>query len=239
MCKASVNVSKSFLYPILVFDTIDIYHVRKSILASLQNHLSELEGVVLDVGCGEMPYKALLLSSRSKVDKYIGLDLADNKIYNNSPDMVWDGETIPLPLESVDWVIATEVFEHCPQPDSVMREIYRVLKPAGGLFFTVPFLWPLHDVPYDQYRFTPFSLERLLKNSGFTQIDIKPHGGWDASLAQMIGLWVNRRPLPLLVKRLLQTILLPLVKILVRYDTVPTNYSGVMVTGFSGVARKH
>jgi len=89
--------------------------------------------------------------------------------------------------------IATEVFEHCPDPEIVMKEIWRVLKLGGILFFTVPFLWNLHETPYDEYRYTPFALKRHLTQSGFTEIEIKAMGGWDAALAQMLGLWVRRR----------------------------------------------
>jgi len=74
-----------------------------------------------------------------------------------------------------------------------MKEIWRVLKPGGILFFTVPFLWNLHEIPYDEYRYTPFALKRHLTQSGFNEIEIKAMGGWDAALAQMLGLWVRRR----------------------------------------------
>jgi hypothetical protein len=52
-----------------------------------------------------------------------------------------------------------------------------MLKPGSLLFFTVSFLWPLHDVPRDAYRYTPFALERHLRNSGFAQIKLKALGG--------------------------------------------------------------
>ncbi len=69
------------------------------------------------------------------------------------------------------------------------------LKTNGLFFFTVPFLWPLHDCQHDEFRFTPWSLERLLRDANFDQIEIKSTGGWDHSLAQAIGLWLKRRPM--------------------------------------------
>jgi SAM-dependent methyltransferase len=229
----------SFLTPILNTESLDIFIIRSSILDALTKNIGQFKGTLLDVGCGEMPYKSLLISPLSKVERYVGLDLGNNALYTKSvPDIFWDGETIPLPDISVECAIATEVLEHCPKPENVMKEIYRVLRPEGIFFFTVPFIWPLHDVPYDQYRYTPYSLERLLSNSGFEQIDIKAMGGWDASLAQMIGLWVNRRPLPYLSRKIYQAISLPIIRALVRSDMIPDNYAGRMVTGFSGIARK-
>jgi SAM-dependent methyltransferase len=237
----TVTKFDNFINLKLTGKVIDIYGVRKAILEALRMSLPLLKGVLLDVGCGDMPYKSLLLSEHSRVTKYIGLDLAVNPIYSNvRPDLTWDGESIPSANESVDCAIATELFEHCPSPEIVMREINRVLKPGGSLFFTVPFLWPLHDVPYDQYRYTPFSLERHLKNSGFQTVEIKALGGWDASLAQMIGLWVNRRPLSYLKRKLLQYLTLPLIGLLVRNDTRPDKFDeNAMSTGYFGIACKN
>ena len=95
--------------------------------------------------------------------------------------------------------MATEVLEHCPEPQVIINEVYRVLEDKAVFFMTVPFIWNLHEVPYDEYRYTPFALKRLLQNAGFRQIDIKAHGGWNASLALMLAMWCRRywkNPLP-------------------------------------------
>jgi SAM-dependent methyltransferase len=93
----------------------------------------------------------------------------------------------------VRFVGAAEVFEHCQASELVISESHRVVKPGGLLCFTVPFLWPLHDVPHEHYRYTPPSLERHLKNAGCTNVCFEAVGGWDKSVAQMIELWVRRR----------------------------------------------
>lgn len=204
-------------------------------------HVSLFEGIVLDVGCGDMPYKALILEANSAVTEYIGLDLESGPITRNAaPDLTWDGQSIPLLENSVECAVATEVFEHCEDPGMVMREIYRVLKPSGTLIFTVPFLWPLHEVPYDHYRFTPFALERLLKAAGFTEIELMKLGGWDAALAQMLGLWVIRRPgLNRVFRKCLEWSSRPIIALLNRTDRAGSDFSeSQMLTGIGGVARK-
>ena len=230
-----------FLNPQLTPANLDRFLIRKRILDAMQEILPQLSGTLVDVGCGYMPYKQLLLSLPSQVTKYIGLDLVDN-IYQK-PDLEWDGKTIPLDDNSIDCAIATEVFEHCPEPEIVMKEICRVLKPGGILFFTVPFLWNLHDTPYDEYRYTPFALDRHLKNSGFEKIKLKALGGWDASLAQMLGLWVRRRLVGSrqqnLVRLILSMLFLPIIWLLIKLDNPPQQFNGgLMITGLSGTAIK-
>jgi SAM-dependent methyltransferase len=216
---------------------LDLYLTRSAILRALQNNLAKLSGTLLDISCGFMPYRSVVIAPPSQVRKYIGLDLKNN-IYQK-PDLEWDGQTIPLENDSVDCALATELFEHCPEPQAVMREALRVLRPDGMLFFTVPFLWPLHDVPHDEYRYTPFALERHLRNAGFTEISLQAQGGWDASLAQMIGLWVRRRPFSPLKRAVLSRVALPVVRYLVKKDDIPTQFDeGTMITGLTGTARK-
>lgn len=229
-----------FLEPACTVDNMDRFLVRSSVLAALRSRLDLLHGTVLDVGCGQQPYKPLLLSEGTRITEYIGLDLASNPIHDNMPDICWKDGKIPLQEGSVDCAICTEVFEHCPEPEDVMKEVYRVIRPGGVLFFSVPFLWPLHEVPYDEYRFTPFALERHLRRSGFNDVEIAAMGGWDASLAQMLGLWVRRRHMGKWKRGVLSCLLYPLYRLLLYRDksgfTTFSEHS--MVSGLTGVARK-
>ncbi len=218
---------------------LDRFTVRNSIVRALEDALPLMNGTILDVGCGRMPYRELLLSAPSRATKYIGLDLAREE-YATTPDLVWDGEHILLSDNAVECALATEVFEHCPEPERIMQEICRVLKPGGLLFFTTPFLWPLHEVPGDEWRYTPFSLTRLLRNSGFSQIRLKPLGGWDASLAQMLGLWTMRRPMSRRKRAIFARLAVPVVRYLYRRDQPMVNFrENSMITGLSGVALKN
>ena len=160
-------------------------------------------------------------------------------MYSNRPDLTWDGHSIPLAGNSVESVVCTEVLEHCPHPQQVLAETFRVLKPAGVLFLTVPFLWPLHDIPFDEYRYTPFALTRHMEAVGYTVMQMKALGGWDASLAQMIGLWVRRRPMPERARRILQRLLWPVHRWLIRRDRPPRSFTqSAMITGLAAVSRK-
>jgi len=225
--------------PELKADFIDKYFIRKSILDSLKQEIPNFSGELLDVGAGAQPYRELIMSLNSGIDHYCPLDLEASPNYPDC-EYKWDGISMPFSDNRFECAIATEVLEHCPDPEQTLREIYRVLKVDGLLFFTVPFIWPLHDCPYDEYRYTPFSLERHLRAVGFKEIQLKPTGGWDASLAQVIGLWARRRPMTKRQRSIVSMCLLPIIKWLVKKDRPVKVFHNdfYMMPGISGVVRK-
>ena len=230
---------EQFIIPSLSVENLDRYYIRKSIINAINGMIPHLDGIMLDIGCGEMPYREYIISN-SKVTKYIGIDI-ENPLYqqNIKPNIFWNGKKIPLADNSIDCVMATEFFEHVPYPEDIMNEIRRILKPTGILFFTVPFIWSLHSIPNDEYRYTPFALERMLKKTGFIDIDLKPLGGWDASLAQVIGLWVRRKPMTEIERNTLSEKFFPLYKNLIEADQIPEKFTeGQLITGLMGTAVK-
>ncbi len=231
---------KSFLDPALIKDNLDRYYIRTAILKKINLNLKEFKGKLLDIGCGKMPYKELILEN-SNVSSYTGLDIESAIVYDAkvTADFTWDGIKMPFNDNEFETAFGTEVLEHCPYPHIILDEVYRVLKPGGIFFFTVPFLWNLHEAPNDEYRYTPFALERLLKESKFTNIKLESLGGWHASMAQMLGLWVCRAPLNNTLRSILKVLILPVYKLLLKKDNKPHQFNdGYMITGLSGIAYK-
>ncbi len=222
-------------------DNLDRFYVRTSILDSLKKSLPNFKGKLLDAGCGKMPYRSFILSN-SEVKEYIGLDIERALVYDGEikPDFLWDGIKMPFEDKSFETIIATEVLEHVPNIELYLKEVFRVLKPNGTFFFTIPFLWPLHEVPNDEYRYTPFSIKKQFLKAGFSTIEIKATGGWHASMAQMLGLWVRRSPMPKKKRKVLSFILKPIIKYLIKIDKTNdiTFKEGQMITGLYGIIKK-
>lgn len=147
---------------------------------------------------------------------------------------------MPFPDASFDSAMATEVLEHCHDPRIILGEVYRVLKPGGTFFFTTPFFWSLHEVPHDEFRLTPFHLEKLLRDRGFSGVHLAATGGWHASMAQMLGLWVRRGPIRKKYKMYLSSLLRPIILYLYRKDQkLKVRFKeGSMITGVYGIIRK-
>lgn len=225
----------AYLRPAFRPRSLDSAVSRRAILSFLEQETPSLTGTVLDVGCGHQPYRSLLTAAPG-VDRYVGLDLPPTRYQR--PDVVWEGTAMPLRTSSVDSAVATELLEHVPDPLPLLREVRRVLRPGGRLLLTVPFLWPLHDVPDDELRYTPFRLERILGDAGFTDVSLRAMGGWDASLAQLLGLWVRRRPMGR-ARKPLSWAATPVVAALARRDRPPARFGeSTMITGIAGHAVK-
>ncbi len=146
------------------------YISRKPIYDFYMEKLSSVTGFILDLGCGDMPYKDIFQAAQ-----YIGLDVDTAKDYGFNKDGVvyYDGRDIPFDDESVDCILSAQVFEHIEDLDYSLKEIRRVLKPGGVLCFSVPMAYPIHYSPYDFRRFTCFGIEKMLDTVGFVDVEIK------------------------------------------------------------------
>jgi len=99
--------------------------------------------IVLDIACGD-GYGSNLLAKNSL--KVIGVDIKESVIveakkkYIRSNLSFLQGSTsnIPLTDSSVDVVVSFETIEHHDEHEQMMKEIKRVLKPAGLLIISSP-----------------------------------------------------------------------------------------------------
>lgn len=159
-----------------------------------------LRGKVLDVGCGQMPFRHLVPANAA----YTGIDIpaADSFGMDRHADIIeFDGTTIPFPDNHFDTVLCTEVLEHAINPAALIAEMHRVLKPGGALVMTVPFAARVHHIPYDFHRFTRYALAQMF--GGFGRVTIEERGNDLAVIANKIIVATIRQLTPLRLPLLL------------------------------------
>lgn len=139
------------------------------------------QGKMIDIGCGDKPYKEMALPF---VTEHIGVDHSDTMHNKSNIDLFGDAYHIPEQNEYFDTILCTDVLEHLEEPGAAIAEAYRVLKTGGYAIYTVPFFWHLHEEPRDFYRYTKWGLKYLFEKNGFEIIEIKPLSGFIVTFAQ-------------------------------------------------------
>jgi ubiquinone/menaquinone biosynthesis C-methylase UbiE len=106
-------------------------------------------------------------------------------ILGNKPEpqfLLFDGHRIELPDESVDRIVCFDAFHHVPNPDEVLRELARVLKPGGLAGFCEP--GPNHSKsPQSQYEMRHYGVIendvvmadvwRIARRVGFAALELE------------------------------------------------------------------
>jgi SAM-dependent methyltransferase len=158
-----------------------------TIYRHLKVTMPSLTGNVLDVGCGQSPYKHLLVPGTTK---YFGIDILDaSKFdYRNPHITPFNGEDIPFESDVFSGLICTEVLEHVQKYQKLIDEMHRVMRKGGKGIITVPWSARYHYIPYDFFRYTPASLKTMF--AMFSEVQIKPRGTDFATIAsKIIVLW--------------------------------------------------
>lgn len=154
--------------------------------AALARVLPTLRGRVVDIGCGQKPYRGLLGPA---VTAYVGVDRPSP---HASPDIVADAHALPFADGSFDAGVSFQVFEHLADPARALAELTRVVRPGGDLVLTVPGVWPAHEIPHDYWRFTRYGLEALARGAGLEVVELAPLGELWSTLGQMACLELDR-----------------------------------------------
>ena len=111
-------------------------------------------GILLDFGCGS---GAQTLLFAAQFDRTIAVDIntqdvaecarraTDAGLGDRVHCMAYDGTTLPVASESIDFVVSFEVLEHVDDEIGALSGIHRVLKRDGVLAISVPNKWWLFE----------------------------------------------------------------------------------------------
>lgn len=184
--------------------------IRTRINRAIKKNARELQGVLLDFGCGSKPYAKYF----THTEAYIGVDYKIEGRNDNDPyiDYFYDGRKIPFNDHHFDSLLCTEVLEHVFNIDELLGELSRVLKPGATALITTPFMWEEHEMPYDFARYTTPALKTLYARHGFEVVRHEKTGGYVVVIVQFMLNYV-KNVLPE-NKKVRQILLLPFIPVL-------------------------
>ena len=164
----------------LVYDIVDAF---------LKKNVDLYNGIIYDLGAGEATYKDFFLQYG---DEYISVDWL-NSLHDKRADIVAD-LNLPLPVESevADLVISLSVMEHLCEPQTMLDEAHRILKPGGSIVVQVPWQWWIHEAPFDFFRYTPYGLNYLFEKAGFVDIVVTAQSGFFTTLVLKFNYFTRR-----------------------------------------------
>jgi SAM-dependent methyltransferase len=139
-------------------------------------------GIVLDIGCGESPFRHLFPSA----ERYIRIDrLAVDK------DVI-QGDLTRLPIRdaSVDMVLLFQTLADVPDSVAGLREVARVVRPGGSIVIFESMSYPEHDLPHDYYRIMPAGLAFAAAQVGLQVNEVVRLGGLFARFATLWNTFV-------------------------------------------------
>lgn len=133
---------------------------------------------ILEIGCG---YGYLIYALRKAGYDAIGIDISSSAI-DNAKKHFGDyyicadaANYYPNNAETFDVVILTEVIEHIPEVQKMLKTIHALLSPGGDLILTTPnrsafpldILWETEPPPVHLWWFSEKSIAHLAHQTGF------------------------------------------------------------------------
>jgi SAM-dependent methyltransferase len=160
-------------------DFLSYHYLHRDLLLMFDKYA---KGTLLDIGCGNKPYKKYL---ETRVTEYVGCDIEQSSL--EVVDVICSATNIPLENDSFDTIICTQVLEHIADHLSVIKEAHRLLKKGGVAIFSVPFVYQIHEAPHDFFRFSKYGIKHLVESSEFELIECYPNGGKWATIGLMLS----------------------------------------------------
>lgn len=189
---------------------------------------NELDGIdslkVLNVGAGGTV--ETYLKTKFNFVRSIDVDV------NRKPDQVIDVCDLDQ-LKDLTFtpqlICMFEVLEHTKNPINAIQNLYEIIDENSYVMLSTPFIFHIHDEPYDFFRFTKYGLEILFQN--FKEVVIKPRNGWfETILVLFVRLRMERNILSKMIGNLfiliyfLLTPITYLLQSIIKSEKITTGY---------------
>ena len=189
---------------------------------------NELDGIdslkVLNVGAGGTV--ETYLKTKFNFVRSIDVDV------NREPDQVIDVCDLDQ-LKDLTFtpqlICMFEVLEHTKNPINAIQNLYEIIDENSYVMLSTPFIFHIHDEPYDFFRFTKYGLEILFQN--FKEVVIKPRNGWfETILVLFVRLRMERNILSKMIGNLfiliyfLLTPITYLLQSIIKSEKITTGY---------------
>jgi SAM-dependent methyltransferase len=111
-------------------------------------------------------------------------------------DCCAQAESLPFNHSTFSVAVSQETLEHVKEPWLALREIHRVLKHGGILYFQVPFILGYHPGPTDFWRFSKEGIRELVERAGFVceevGIAVGPATGFYRISVEFVAILISR-----------------------------------------------
>ncbi|HKT16221.1 MAG TPA: methyltransferase domain-containing protein [Allosphingosinicella sp.] len=146
--------------------------------------------LVLDAAAGAQPYRRFFDHARYESADF---QKVESKTYGDTT-YVCDLRSIPVEDDRFDFVLFNQALEHMPEPQAVLSELCRVLKPGGRMICTAPFYYEEHEKPYDFFRYTQFAYHHLFPKAGLTVENLEWMEGYLGTVGYQLDLAARNLP---------------------------------------------
>lgn len=152
---------------------------------SIRNLHITAGNTILELGHGNAGHVAFIFEQAENI-KYYGLEMSElmfqeaRQINRNFVSQkqaffsIYDGNTIPFQEASFDKIFTVNTIYFWQEPEKLLSEIYRVLKPKGILCITFAEESFMKQLPFTQFEFELYSTEKaeeLITKSEFKIIN--------------------------------------------------------------------
>jgi SAM-dependent methyltransferase len=185
--EACAHIYDQSFYPLVTHFTFALQPsavARLKFIREAVKAFAREEAEVADLGCGSGVILCEVLAARPRWRGH-GLDISaasvnyarrmaeHKKVADRAEFRVGDISRLPFARRSLDVVIASEVIEHLPDPQGVVHEIARVLRPGGQLILTIPL--ESHTPAHLHALNNPDDFRYLCEKAGLRVCRLEPH----------------------------------------------------------------